>query len=123
MPIKAAILILLVTAAAAQTPEFRSGTQNAPVLIFKTEPEYPLDAQQNRVEGKVTLYVVVGTDGRIQGNIRVLRTLGRDLDEKAIECVRKWRFQPGTRDGIPMAMTATIEIAFPPGPPNKVVRV
>jgi hypothetical protein len=29
-----------------------------------------------------------------------------------MECLSKWLFQPGTRDGVPMAMQVTVEIVF-----------
>jgi periplasmic protein TonB len=34
------------------------------------------------------------------------------LDEKAIESVKTWKFEPGTKDGKPVATYATIEVAF-----------
>jgi TonB family protein len=34
------------------------------------------------------------------------------LDEKAIEAVRQWKFKPGTRDGNPVTVSATIEVNF-----------
>ena len=42
--------------------------------------------------------VTVGPDGRPR-DIRLMRSLGMGLDEKAIEAVRKWRFDPARRDG------------------------
>jgi TonB family protein len=34
------------------------------------------------------------------------------LDEKAIDAVKQWKFEPGTKDGKPVAVFATIEITF-----------
>ena len=45
-------------------------------------------------------------------DIRVVKKLGLGLDEKAIESVTKWRFKPGMKDGKPVAVQATIEVAF-----------
>jgi TonB family protein len=44
--------------------------------------------------------------------VRVARSLGLGLDEKAIEAVRKWKFKPGYKDGKPVAVRATIEVNF-----------
>ena len=45
-------------------------------------------------------------------DIRLLRSLAFGLDEKAVEAVREWKFQPGYRDGQPVAVQAVIEVNF-----------
>lgn len=45
-----------------------------------------------------------------------MRALGMGLDEKAIEAVRQWRFQPTTKEGVAVPTTATLEVNF--RPPN-----
>jgi protein TonB len=54
---------------------------------------------------------IVGTDGRPR-DIRVLQSLGMGLDEKAIEALRRWRFEPGRKDGIPVAVQVNVEVNF-----------
>jgi TonB family protein len=34
------------------------------------------------------------------------------LDEKAIEAIRRWRFEPGRKDGTPVAVQVNIEVSF-----------
>jgi TonB family protein len=34
------------------------------------------------------------------------------LDQKAIEAVRQWRFEPGLKDGKPVPVTANLELNF-----------
>jgi len=53
----------------------------------------------------------VDDQGRPQ-NLKVLRSLGLGLDQKAIEAVEKWRFKPGMKDGKPVPVMATIEVNF-----------
>jgi TonB family protein len=83
----------------------------APRLIHKVEPEYSPEAREAGLEGTVVLGVEVRTDGKAH-DIRVQRRLGMGLDEKAVETVRLWKFEPGTRDGKPVAVPATIEMNF-----------
>ena len=40
------------------------------------------------------------------------RSLGMGLDEKAIEAVREWRFEPGHKDGMAVAVQINMEINF-----------
>jgi TonB family protein len=42
----------------------------------------------------------------------VQRTLGLGLDEKAIEAVKTWRFEPAMKDGKPVAVAINIEVDF-----------
>ena len=87
------------------------GTALAPRLIYKVEPEYTEEARKARYQGTVLVYVKVTPDGR-PTDLKVLRGLGLGLDEKALECVAKWRFEPGTRDGHVVTVEAQIEVNF-----------
>ncbi len=87
------------------------GGVSAPVLIQKVEPEYTEQARAAKYQGTVLLYVEIGPDGA-PTNIRVQRSLGLGLDEKAIEAVKQWRFKPGEKDGNPVPVSATIEVNF-----------
>jgi len=87
------------------------GGVSAPVPIFRVEPEYSEEARKAKYQGSVLLAIVVDVDGTTR-NIRVLRTLGMGLDEKAIEAVSKWRFRPGMKGGQPVPVTANVEVSF-----------
>ncbi len=87
------------------------GGVSAPVLIQKVKPEYTEQARAAKYQGTVLLYVEIGPDG-VPTNIRVQRSLGLGLDEKAIEAVKQWRFKPGAKDGTPVPVSATIEVNF-----------
>jgi TonB family protein len=84
-----------------------------PVVILKVEPQYTEEARKAKLAGAVVLYVEVTPDGRAS-NIRVQRSLGMGLDEKAIEAVQQWRFRPGMKDGKPVTVAATLEVNFRP---------
>jgi TonB family protein len=87
-----------------------SGIQ-VPRLVRKEEPQYSEEARAAKLQGTVVLQVVIGTDGRAR-DARVLRELGLGLDENAIEAISQWEFKPGTKDGEPVPVAATIEVNF-----------
>ena len=82
-----------------------------PVLIYKREPEYSEEARKAKYQGNVGLSVTVDETGAVTG-VRVVRSLGLGLDEKAIEAVKQWKFKPGTVNGTPSAMETEIQVGF-----------
>ena len=87
------------------------GGVTAPSVLYKVEPEYSEEARKAKYQGTVVLYVEVDAAGR-PTNLKVVRSLGLGLDEKAIEAVEKWKFRPGYKDGKPVTVAATIEVNF-----------
>lgn len=87
------------------------GGVSAPHAIYDPDPEYSEEARKAKYQGTVLLWVVVGADGRPR-DIHVQRALGMGLDEKAIEAVRKWTFEPAMKDGHPVAVQVNIEVSF-----------
>jgi TonB family protein len=83
----------------------------APAIVSKVEPEYSEEARAAKYQGSVLLSVVVGPDGRAD-DLKVIRSLGMGLDEKAMEAVRKWQFRPGLNAGVPVKVRAQIEVNF-----------
>jgi len=84
---------------------------SAPRPIYDPEPEYSNEARVAKFQGDVILWVIIGADG-IPHDIRVQRSLGMGLDEKAIAAVKRWRFQPATKDGRPVAVQVSIQVNF-----------
>ena len=87
------------------------GGVSAPKAIYAPDPEYSEEARKAKYQGVVVLTLIVGADG-VPRDIRVTRSLGLGLDEKAIETVKTWKFDPGTKDGKPVATYANIEVQF-----------
>lgn len=87
------------------------GGVTAPTLLHKVEPEYSEEARKAKYQGTVVLYIQVDPSGKAV-NMRVVRSLGLGLDEKALEAVRQWKFRPGYKDGKPVTVEATIEVNF-----------
>ena len=87
------------------------GTVKPPKAIRSPNPEYTKEARKAKRQGTVVLWMVVGADG-VPRDIRITRPLEAGLDQKAIEAVRRWRFQPATKDGAPVAVQINVEINF-----------
>lgn len=83
----------------------------APSVLTRVDPEYSEEARKAKYSGAVMLSIVVNTDGHAD-SIKVIKSLGMGLDEKAIEAVERWRFKPGTKDGLPVRVHAQIEVNF-----------
>jgi len=87
------------------------GGVSAPRPTYMPDPEYSEEARKIKFQGSVVLWIVVGPDGRTH-DVRIVRSAGLGLDEKAIEAVRKWRFEPAKKDGQPVAVQVNVEVNF-----------
>jgi periplasmic protein TonB len=87
------------------------GGVSPPRPTYSPEPEFSEEARKAKYQGVVTLALVVGTDGR-PTNIRVQNSLGMGLDEKAIEAVKNWKFEPAMKDGHPVRVEIAVEVDF-----------
>ena len=67
--------------------------------------EIPDLARRLRAQGEVTLSLVVKADGSVR-DVQIVQSAGYGMDERAVECIRKWRFKPGAKDGSP------VDVAF-----------
>jgi len=87
------------------------GGVSAPKAIYSPDPEYSEEARKAKFQGTCVLWLVVSPDGRPR-DIRVQRTLGLGLDEKAIEAVKTWRFEPATLNGKAVPVMINVEVSF-----------
>lgn len=91
--------------------QVRQNGMTAPKPIYAPDPEYSETARIAKYQGVMTLGMTIGQDGSPR-DIWVLRKLGLGLDQKAIETVQQWKFQPATRDGEPVAVRINVEVTF-----------
>src|SRR6266404_844929 len=87
------------------------GGVSAPKAIFAPDPEYSEEARKAKYQGTCAVSLIVGPDGKPR-DIRVARSLGLGLDEKAIEAVTQWKFEPAMKDGKPVAVAISVEVDF-----------
>ena len=89
----------------------RLANTTPPRPIFTPDPEYSDDARKHRVHGEVVLAVTVEADGTTS-NIKVEESLKPDLDQNAIDAVKRWKFEPATKDGRPVAVSIHVNVSF-----------
>ena len=87
------------------------GGVTAPKAISAPDPEYSADARLAAYECTSVLYLVLSPQG-VPRDIRVARSCDLGLDEEAIVAVRKWKFEPSTKDGVPVAVQINVEVTF-----------
>jgi TonB family protein len=99
-------------------PALRDGTTPAvdisqPIATRKVDPAYPLQLMRENVAGTVILYAVIHADGSV-GDVKVLRGVEDRLDRFASDAVAQWKFEPATKNGVPVDVEATFQIPFRP---------
>ena len=91
---------------------FRPGTGiEPPQLLREVRPLYTDDARRRAIEGDVVMEIVVRRDGTV-GDVRVLRTLGSGLEQRAITAVRQWKFAPARRQGSAVDVVVEVAVGF-----------
>jgi TonB family protein len=94
------------------TGVYRAGKDaTKPEPIESKEPEYTAEARLAELEGTVQVSGIVGIDGILR-EIRIDKSIGLGLDEKAVEAVATWRFRPGTFGGKPVPVMTTVPVEF-----------
>ena len=73
--------------------------------------EYADRPRRKKIQGNVVLSIIVNADGTVR-DPQVTQSLDKELDKKALECVSKWKFEPATKDGQPVAMHIVVEVNF-----------
>jgi TonB family protein len=87
------------------------GGVSPPQVTYQVDPEYTDEARQAKFSGSCIVDLIVDTQG-MPRNVRVVRPLGRGLDEKAIEAVKQYRFKPAMYQGHPIPFELKIEVSF-----------
>lgn len=84
----------------------------SPLYQINPPPKYPRLARRRGYEGTAILKVFVDKSGRPR-KVVVFSSSGHSLlDKAALKAVRSWRFQAGSRDGIPEAMNVQVPVRF-----------
>jgi protein TonB len=110
-----AAVVVLGSAASAQQTVYKVGDEGvkAPEPTFDVKPAYTAEAMRAKIQGRIQLEAVVGTDGKA-GEIVVTRSLDKEhgLDDNAVEALKQWRFKPGRKDGKVVPVRVEVEMTF-----------
>jgi TonB family protein len=81
--------------------------------VTEVKPQYTPEAMEARIQGTVRLEAVVLDTGEV-GDVEVTESLDTvyGLDDEAVRAIRQWRFEPGTKDGKPVAVRIEVEMSF-----------
>ena len=106
------LLLVLMTSVSFAEKIYKIGPGIVPPKVLeKSDPKYTDEARAAKLEGKVGLTIVVGTDQRAH-DIKVIKSLDPGLDANAVSSIKTWVFQPGTKNGKPVPVRANVEVNF-----------
>jgi protein TonB len=85
----------------------------SPQPMVQAEPRYTTDAMRAKIQGDVTLEVIVRKDGTV-GDMRIAQSLDRvyGLDQEALKAAKGWTFHPATCKGNPVDMIVSLILEF-----------
>ena len=94
-----------------EMPHFPGGAA-ALQAFLSSNTKYPVVAQENGVQGRVTVSFVVERDGSIT-DVRVVRSVDPSLDREASRVVRSMpRWSPGKQNGSAVRVKYTVPVVF-----------
>lgn len=98
-----------------RTPQVQpKGETRGPLTLRQTKPVYPRSLERKGVGGTVTVLISINTKGR-STSTKVQRSSGNaQLDRAAIAAVKRWRFKPALKNGLPVTSNTAVKIVFQP---------
>jgi protein TonB len=88
------------------------GGISIPRCVYCPNPSFETHELNGQPQGTVLLMAVIDSSGRAS-DITVTKELGPELDQDAINAVKRWKFKPATDvDGKPVATHTAVEIVF-----------
>lgn len=88
-----------------------SDLDKSPVLVASPSPQYPRELRKSRVEGSVVLVFVLNEEGRVE-DPRVQSASHPEFEKPALVAVRRWKFNPGMKEGKAVRTHMRLPISF-----------
>jgi TonB family protein len=86
-----------------------SGKLQAPRALYTPQPDYPIN--EPLPGSPVVIWLIVGVDGKPH-DLKIIRSLGKTFDDRALAAVGRWTFKPSMCDGDPVPVQINVEMAF-----------
>lgn len=94
-----------------EMPSFPGG-MSALMKYLADNVKYPVDAQENGLQGRVVVSFVVERDGSIT-NVQAVRSVYPSLDSEAVRVVEAMpRWKPGKLNGLPVRVKYNVPVTF-----------
>jgi TonB family protein len=87
------------------------GDVTRPKLLHSVEPAFSTKSNEAFVEGTVTVSAVVTTRG-VLTDMQVVKGLSAAQDRSALDALKEWKFDPGTKGGKPVNVRVKIQVDF-----------
>ena len=87
------------------------GDVQPPVKVSAPPPQYTEIARKARLQGVVIVQAIIDKEGTVT-NVKVLKGLGMGLDQAAVDAIKKWKFDPATLHGKPVAVYYNLTVNF-----------
>ena len=82
-----------------------------PVKLKDVKARFPDSLKGTKIDGVVLLRGAIGADGYVH-NLQIVSSPHPELSASAIEAVKRWTFEPGKKDGLPVAVQVNVEVNF-----------
>lgn len=82
-----------------------------PIVIKQVYAHYTAGAMRKKLKGRISMTAVV-TKAGIPTQIEVTQRLDDEMDAACVKALEQWRFEPGRKDGEPVAVRITVDMTF-----------
>jgi periplasmic protein TonB len=87
------------------------GSVKAPVVVDRAEPVYTEAARRAKITGTVIVEAIIDKQGNVD-NVKLVKGLPGGLSEQAMSAVRRWKFRPGTQNGVAVDTIFNLTVQF-----------
>ena len=84
---------------------------NLPRVTKQVYVDYSAHAMREKLRGTIKLKCVVSSQGTTR-NVELVSGLEQQMDANAVAALKQWTFEPGQREGKPVAVRITVDMTF-----------